>query len=275
MKKIIITVSVILVLSITVSIVYAMTGKTEGDVPEALVEEVRHMEKISWTENPWPSYAEVVNKYGIHQNSKAELDVPIYYEEELLFNIDGGFTLNRDASFYYGLNSCPNEASAELARYPTDAIRIREDGTVYAVYDTDTGYRLYVFFESMGEDSTYGVTVGFPVVIGNMLSYQDFASLRIGDDISKVEDVDEVATLHKKLLLDVWRLDFKGAEGMAQTGHPCTSIHYLTDGILKIEYQMLEDRSLVISDIIYNKDYQITDALGRTINHKIEDADLP
>ncbi len=275
MKKIVIIFSTILVVTASIGVVYALVDMTETTAPETDVMEVRHMEEISWAENPWPSYVDVINEYGIHPNAKAELDVPIYYEEELLFNIDSGFTLNRDASFYYGLNSCPNEASAELARYPTSAIRVRADGTVYAIYDTDTGYRLYVFFESMGEGSTYGVTLGFPVVIGDILSYQDFADLKIGDDISKVEDIDKVATLHKKLLLDVWNLDFKGAEGMAQIGHPCTSIHYLSDGILKIEYEMLEDRSLIISNIIYNKDYQITDAIGRVINHRIEPADLP
>ena len=275
MKKVIIILSTILVVAVSIGAVYALADKTDTPAPETDVSEVRHREELSWIDNPWPSYAEVIDKYGTHQNSKTELNVPVYYEEELLFRLDSGYTLNRDASFHYNTNICFNEASAVFARYPTDAIRVRGDGTVYAVYDTDTGYRLYVFFESMAEDSTYGVTLGFPVVISNILSYQDFANLRIGDDISKVEDIDGVATLHKKLLLDVWKLDFKGAEGLAASGHPCTSIHYLSDGILKIEYQMLEDRSLVISDIIYNEDYLITDAIGRVIDHRIESADLP
>lgn len=275
MKKMIFILIIIVFVVASVGFAYGTADTTEASIPTDETVEARHMETISWAENPWPSYDWVIKEYGTPQKVKTQLDIPVYYEEELLFNVNSGFTLNRDASFYNNLNSLPNDAGAILATYPTNAIRIRTDGTTYAVYDTDTGYRLYVFFESLGPDTTIGVTTGFPVVIKDMLSYRDFVGLNIGDDISKVEAIDEVATLHKKMLLDVWEQDYKGAAFFAEEGHPCTSIHYLTDGILKIEYRMLEDRSLVIADMIYNKDYQITNALEQAVNHKIEDVDLP
>ncbi len=56
---------------------------------------------------------------------------------------------------------------------------------------------------------------------------------------------------------------------------PGTSVHYLRDGILTIEYDMLENRSLVISDIQYSPDYSLTSVNGDTINYKLWDADLP
>lgn len=53
-------------------------------------------------------------------------------------------------------------------------------------------------------------------------------------------------------------------------GYPITTVHYLTDGLLKIEYgQMTENREPVITNIEFSEDYKMTDALGREVNYKI------
>jgi len=111
--------------------------------------------------------------------------------------------------------------------------------------------------------------------MGKMLSYDAFSDLNLGDPIEKVEAIDSVATLHKKLIIDVWNLDPVGAENRAKYGYPCTSIHYLKDGILKIEYKMLENQDLVISDIEFSEDYTLINALDDKVDYKINEMDLP
>jgi hypothetical protein len=199
-------------------------------------------------------------------------EVPIYKEYDLLFNTDGSFYLNRDACFYEGQNARQNYTGGILEAYPTDAIRDRNGKSVYLVYDTDTGYRLYLF---VSYDNDLQTPIGFPVVIGKMLSYDAFCSLNLGDPIEKVEAIDSVATLHKKLIIDVWNLDPVGAANHAIDGYPCTSIHYLKDGLLKIEYKMLENQDLVISDIEFSEDYTLINALGDKVDYKINELDLP
>ena len=206
-------------------------------------------------------------------NSKTKLNkIPVYIEEELLFKTDGLFYLNRDACFYEGQSDTQNYTGSLLEAYPTTAIRSRDSETIYFVYMTDTGYRLYLF---ASYENNLHTPVGFPVVIGKLLSYDDIKGIKIGDSIEKVEAVDSVATLHKKQILDVWNLEPIAAQAHAENGYPCTTIHYLKDGILKIEYEMQYDQSLVVSNIAFSKDFQIRSANGKVINYKIEDIDLP
>lgn len=198
--------------------------------------------------------------------------IPVYIEEELLFKTDGLFYLNRDACFYEGQSAQDNYTGALLEAYPTSAIRGRDADTVYFVYATDTGYRLYLFASYGNELHT---PVGFPVLIGKLLSYTDFKNIAVGDKIEEVEAIDPVTSLHKKLIVEIWDLAPVAARAHAEKGYPCTTIHYLKDGILKIEYEMLEDQSLVVSNVVFSKDYQIESANGKVVNYKIEALDLP
>jgi hypothetical protein len=199
-------------------------------------------------------------------------NIPVYDEEELFFKTDGSFYINRDACFYDNQNARQNDVRGILLRYPTQAIRERDSDSFYTVYDTDTEYRLFLFF---GSQNNYTTPMGFPVVIKDMLSYSDFSELAIGDPIEDVEVIDTVATVHKNLIINVFQMDPIGSASFAADGYPCTSIHYLTDGILKIEYEMLENRDLIISDIEFSEDYRLTNARGNIIDYKILDIDLP
>lgn len=51
--------------------------------------------------------------------------------------------------------------------------------------------------------------------------------------------------------------------------------HYLEDGILKISYTMEDEGELIVASIDYFSDYNMKDCLGRTINYRIQDSDLP
>ena len=217
-------------------------------------------------------YLTMIQSNMVSDDIKSLAPIPVFKEEAIFFDTEGFFYLNRDACFYEGLGSRPNYTGSILLAYPTTAIRERQDGSVYACYATDTGYRMYMNFSTYNRMSTPD---GFPVVIRDMLSYDSFRDLQVGDPIETVEAIDSVATLHKKVLLQIWKVNTVAVKNLAEMNHPCCSIHYLKDGILKIEYAMPEDGKLVISNMIYCQDYKLKGATGRTLDYRINDPDLP
>ena len=56
---------------------------------------------------------------------------------------------------------------------------------------------------------------------------------------------------------------------------PLSSVHYLTDGILRIEYAMPAEGSIVVANVEFFEDYMIPTADGKLTSHKIKDIDLP
>ena len=217
-------------------------------------------------------YLTMIQSSMVSDDIKSLAPIPVFKEEALFFDTEGFLYLNRDACFYEGLGSRPNYTGSILLAYPTTAMRKRQDGSVYACYATDTGYRMYMNFNTYNRMSTPD---GFPVVVKDVLSYDSFSGLQVGDPIDTVEAIDAVTTLHKKLLLEVWKVNTVAVKNLAEMNHPCCSIHYLKDGILKIEYAMPEDGKLVISNMIYSQDYKLTGATGRTLDYRINDLDLP
>ena len=219
---------------------------------------------------PDETFAPAETKPGV--GGEELLDIPVYSESDLFFNLNNdGFYLGRDVACYYNLNAGQNSTRGIQKRIPTSAIRLKDNGDMYSIYETD-GYRMYLFYD---RNLDYAFTIGFPVVVKELLQFSDFAGLKVGDSIETVEAVDPVAGLYRKLLTEVWQLDAKGAKGQAAYGYPCTSIHYLSDGLLKIEYDMPEDGVLVISGIEFAPDYILTDPIGRKVDYKIEEKDLP
>ena len=221
-------------------------------------------------------FAKVLECFGTPEESDICLDIPVYYEYDLLFYGEVCFALTKDASrfktqtlFYEGY-----EALNVLQYLPT-VMRIRADGSSYAVYDTDTGYRLYLFIDPIDIKPTN--IIGYPIVIkkDNILSLSDFKDIQIGDPIEKVEAIDDVATLHKRQLEYA---NFKNSiyyESCAKNGYPVASIHYLKDGILKIEYLMPEHSKLIVSNITFYEHFAMKAADGKVLNYKIKDIDLP
>ena len=272
-KNILFVLAILLIIAVTALSIALGSGIFNRQEPfRTDNSKVLSRQELSWYDNPWESFSTILEKEKQMNGKRSDHYIPVYIEEELLFNTNGMFYLTRDACFYEYTSARMNDSGAIMAAYPTSAIRRRDDDSVYTIYDTDTGYRLYLQFSSENE---YVTPVGFPLVVKEKLSYADFSELKIGDSIEQVEKIDSLAGLYKKELIDVFNVNSKGAEGFAEMGYPYTSIHYLNDGILKIEYTVLEDKYIVISDMEYNKDYQLVSANGKTINYKIADIDLP
>ena len=220
------------------------------------------------------NYFDILVRYGKSGSSKETLNIPVYSEDILLFLGGNTFALGWDASAYVNI---PNPSEIEryyifnvLERFPNE-LRVKAGCSSYAVYDTDTGYRLYLFFVPKNNG---GVLTGYPIVINKnkLLSYSDFESIQIGDSIEKVEAIDDVTTLHKKMFKN---RNSEYYESRAKSGNPVVSIHYLKDGILRIEYKKLEEQSIVVSNMNFYEDYVIKTADGEMTNHRIMNIDLP
>lgn len=193
-------------------------------------------------------------------------DIPMYREEAILFHESFLFYIGRDSGFYACFNAFGGyPTDMLLTAFPTTAFRQDPDGYIYAMINTDQGGRVYYFLseaESIFLD-------GFPVLMKEKLSYSHFSDLSIGDSITKVGNIDPVIAVYKGIFdagTDI------ALENYAKMGAPPTSIHLLTDGILKIEYKRTETDDYVITDIIYNEDFILQGLAGETC-YRIADVD--
>jgi hypothetical protein len=102
---------------------------------------------------------------------------------------------------------------------------------------------------------------GFPVIMQKKLAYQDFADIQTGDNINKVGSIDPVIPQYVEFFDSSSDAALKGYIGI---GAGPTSIHLLTDGILKIEYERTGDDDYVITNIVYSEDFVLDGLFGET-----------
>ena len=129
---------------------------------------------------------------------------------------------------------------------------------VYIYYDTENDTRLYVFY-SKGKNNCW-YTDGFPVIMKKPLSYADFVKLNPGDTLDLVEAIDPIVPLY----MPVFNLYTDEAlKGMEDRSGCFQTIHLLTDGILRINYDKI-DGEYVITGIIYREDFILDGLNGQT-----------
>jgi len=216
-------------------------------------------------------------QYGTPWNANVSLDIPVYTEYDLLFHPKNTYHLTRDSSGFYNGNTNPNIPHTVFVPFHPSALRLRTDGTFYAVYDTDTGYRLYIFFTPKKLSFHDIQFTGYPVVINKnkMLSLKDFEDIKIGDTMEKVEAVDDVVTLHKKQIFDIWNYVPANFTNLAKGELWVATVHYLKDGLLIYHYKMGEDKQALVTNILLYEDYVVPTADGELTSHKVKDIDLP
>lgn len=202
-------------------------------------------------------------------------NIPVYEESKLLFTSQPYLNLGVDASVYCIYSAyMPADIRYLQESFPNTAVRVRDENTKYLVYDTDTGYRLFLYNLSSRD---VGFIVGFPIVIKELLPYSDFAELHIGDAMEKVEAIDPVASIYKKHMIETFHMNDPKIASKKDLDLPRSSVHYLKDGILKIDYRTTEDGKLVIANMTFNSDYLLPLASGIEpgLCYKICDIDLP
>lgn len=165
-----------------------------------------------------------------------------------------------------------------LGFYPTEAIRQRDADTFYFVYDTDDGIRLFVFYSEKNGDGEYDgiqTPVGYPILISKMLSHTDFAGIQAGDSAEKVRAIDPVMSVYEDMFFNVYKWNSIAAESYRKENNPIATIHYLRDGLLKIEYDIVDDNRLVVTNLIFDPNYDLTNLYGETYHYRILPQDLP
>ena len=197
-------------------------------------------------------------------------NIPVYDAEDLIYKL---YFIGVDNNSFAVLNSRPNSTDGFLTQYPGAALRKFEDGHAYMVYDADNGYRLFIQF---GEKYNYNASYGYPVLIKEQHSYADFEGLKVGDSIDKVCEIDSVGLIYKKLFSEVYCIDAQNARITRECGEgPYSSMHYLTDGILRIEYDLDEKMNATIANMVYSPDYVLSGMYDIPVNSRIAEVDLP
>lgn len=231
------------------------------------VEILRMQSDIAWDKVSQYIVSSMVSE--VENTESGDVEIPVYLEDELLFNNDGILELGIDNTSRSTYSTGYTLSYAIISKFPTSAIRKRSDNSVYMMYDTETGYRLYLQYIS---DNDYFFNFGYPIVLKKMLSYKDFSKLKKDDPIEKVEAIDPVTTLYKRALEES-NPQYTARIGVSSL--PNVSFHYLKDGLLKIQYKLLEDGSFSIFKITFTKGHTLKDAHGNLINYEINDEDLP
>ena len=203
---------------------------------------------------------------------KTTLTIPVFREEELLLDNNGMFFLGRDSCYAAGANYRCNYTGILLRVYPTTALRATPDGNTYCCYGTDTGYRLYLFFDDYNWKTTPD---GFPILVRELLPYQAFQGLKVGESMDAVTAIDPVTALYERQYREIWGVNTVATRSYAKDGYPIATLHYLKDGLLKIDYDMVDDKEFVIDRMEYYEDYVVVGKTGRTTNYKINELDLP
>lgn len=201
-------------------------------------------------------------------------DIPVYYEQALIYDVPVVvIDYCKAACEYYGSGTMASLQELLLC-CPNTAFR-KCEGRGYLAYDTETGYRVFVFTD---EAHGYKVRTGLPVILrsGSALEYADFSGLSDGDPIDSVCAVDPIAEIYKVKFSEYLEYpDPLFFNRGAERGVFYSSIHYLTDGLLLIEYYMNDAREIVIQGMTYSADRILADRSGDNIDYTILDVDLP
>lgn len=252
-KNIVIIASLVFVLVGSVAVAYAGGLFTKEPIYNEEEEQYELLE----------DYQGYINTNKIPYDEAKSFDsIPVYDSNQLLYGADDcGFFLGRDAGLYsLTPNTRKDLAKVILTAFPTEAIReSSKNGDIYVIYDTDINIRVFLFFSK--EKNDYMTLDGFPVIMQKRLDYKQFADIQVGDNIEKVESVDPIIPLYVKFFDTGSDAAIKG---YSEIGAGPTTIHLLTDGILKIEYERSKDNDYLITNIVYCEDFVLEGLNGKT-----------
>ena len=232
---------------------------------------VLEMQTKSFDPNNPFDYKAYFKDHKVLDETKKLDDIPVYRGCDLLLHNHGCLHLGTDEGTYLGFYGVGSSSLADslFTTFPNTAIRQRKDGTLYAVYDTDDGARVFVFFLQSLE---YRFTAGTLLLVGEVLPYEKYSKLKVGDSIQKVVEIDPYTEYYQKYM---YNSEVHVIRTYIEDGAGPASIHLLTNGVLKITYDIDDDRNLTIASMDYQSDYTIQGLAGVTVNYNINPLDLP
>ena len=247
-RKILLLFFVIIMLG-TVSMV-AYSARVTNEKKESYNQETLELTKI-----------DDVQKY-VEENAVSELttklNVPVYSDDDLLYDNEGCFIFGRDAGFYRNCSVRGDLTNRIFVIFPAQAARRISDESTYIMYDSESGYRVYAY---VNKASGYFCLEGFPIIMKEKLSYSDFENINVGTSIDVINHIDGIIPIY------IERFDnFTDAaiENYTKEGAPLTSIHLLSDGILKIEYARNLKERYIVTNVVYSKDFILSGFSGET-----------
>ena len=225
----------------------------------------------------------------------SEERIPVYEEEALLFRDDISLSLCGSTRIVPSMSRYDYSGKSFLCvRFPTNALRIRDSSTVYGMYRTNTGFRYYVFFDRVtGLFIGYPILIDR---MHSSKEFEYLAigdDIQKVEAIDRVTSLYKKSALEQDAL-GMCRLGIQSLteEEFSQLGidppeneKPMTaetlksgydpekssycilvvltkerafiSLHYLTDGLMRIEYEISETDTIKITDISLYNDFRI------------------
>lgn len=196
-------------------------------------------------------------------------DFEQYPTESFLFD-NHCFSFYRDMDYYLGSSARFDYLNTVISEYPPQIVRTIENNgqkSMYFVYETDDDTRIFVFFF---ETDNFQYTRGYPIIMKKSLTLTGFSDLQIGDTIDDVEKIDPIASFYRRgydTLSDeqIQKIYVEGRETIS-------TVHLLSDGIVKITYDRDSNGEYVINHIHKSNEF-IIPVLGGQLCYLIYSGD--
>ena len=273
-----------IITAVIVIIASVLTAAACTEKPKPITDAGKVTEAPKQEETPAPEETPVPTETPEPGPTLEPLDVPFYSYDELLEEgrrlLLGNFVSDGYWEEFKSGN-CLNRTDDIPRLFPDAAVRERDDHCRYYMVDTYNDSRLFFFADDHNDFTTI---CGYPILTRGPLPYEAFAELGAGDPIEAVVSIDPSAELARHLLLDVFKItqyetmfeqlgSFAVVDGntVAKT---ISTLHYLTDGVLRIDYTLNENKELVIAAMTYGADWKLANAGGVIIDYRILPGDL-
>ena len=201
---------------------------------------------------------EFPGKFVSERLAKAENSrIGLYAEQELLFGQDY-VSLGNDVGYSAKLAMRNCYLENVVREFPEAGVRDMGD-YVYLMYDTDKQNRLYLYYPKREGQLLFNN--GYPILMRKTLAYEQYTILSVGDSIQKVGQIDPVIPLY---IQKFDKATDAALELTRKEGIYLTSVHLLSDGILKIEYERTKEKDYVIHSLVFRDDFTLDGFDGKT-----------
>lgn len=190
----------------------------------------------------------------------------MYAWNNWMFNMGGDFA----AWLFHGSIVYNGDARVLLTYFAPENSRFYKD-KYYCAYEIKDFGRLYFYFSDI---NGFESPVGYPMLISKKMNLNDFAEIQPGSSIYKVIDIDKSTELYYAQYV-LSKVNSENVKYSKEAGKTVCSLHYLDEGILRIEYDVLDNGEFIVDDLVLIEDYIFTDYKGRTFDLSIMEEDLP
>lgn len=186
--------------------------------------------------------------------NESELNVPVYWYDDLINKTGRLYCRDFDYETLNSPNTGGNNISRILTLLPTKAARCTDGGKyMYLMYDTDKGQRLFLFSNAYGDNpNEFLFLSGVAVLMQERLSYSSFLSVKKGDSIDSLIEIDPAMEIYSEYLHKNYSKD--NLDRLRDAYGPPVTVSILTDGAVKITYEY-RDGEFLVDTVEYNEDY--------------------